>query len=205
MQPSSGSSATLSMSTPKSARPADSGRDSAPWYKHRWPWLLMAGPAAVIVAGAYTTFLAVTTSDGLVVDDYYKEGKAINMHLARDRKAAELGAAGELSFGSDGALSLTLTLSAQARAPQSLRLSVLHPTIAGHDQIVLLTPVASESTGDTPASAGSPRKLVYRGKGEPLGIGQRSIQLEDDLQTWRIRGQLGVDHPHTLTLQASAS
>jgi len=25
-----------------------------PWYRHRWPWLLMAGPLAVLVAGFIT-------------------------------------------------------------------------------------------------------------------------------------------------------
>ena len=25
-----------------------------PWYRQRWPWLLMAGPAIVVVASMYT-------------------------------------------------------------------------------------------------------------------------------------------------------
>ena len=25
--------------------------DNQPWYKHRWPWILIAGPATVVVAG----------------------------------------------------------------------------------------------------------------------------------------------------------
>ena len=28
--------------------------DNEPWYKQRWPWLLMAGPIAVVIAGAVT-------------------------------------------------------------------------------------------------------------------------------------------------------
>ena len=61
-----------------------------PWYKHRWPWLLMMGPALVVVAGIYTTYLAFAHPDALVVDDYYKQGKAINQDLSRDRKAAAM-------------------------------------------------------------------------------------------------------------------
>ena len=36
--------------------------DSNPWYKERWPWLLMAGPAIVIVAGFITAWLAIVSN-----------------------------------------------------------------------------------------------------------------------------------------------
>jgi uncharacterized protein len=39
------------------------------WYREPWPWLLMAGPAIVVVAGLYTAYLAVTTNDALVAGD----------------------------------------------------------------------------------------------------------------------------------------
>ena len=64
-----------------------------PWWRQRWPWLLMAGPAIVIVAGVYTGYLAFTRQDALVVGDYYKQGKAINQDLRRDRAATALGLA----------------------------------------------------------------------------------------------------------------
>ena len=56
-----------------------------PWYREPWPWLIMLGPAVVIVAGVITTVIAFKTSDGLVADDYYKQGLAMNKTLARDR------------------------------------------------------------------------------------------------------------------------
>ncbi|WP_382249506.1 FixH family protein [Herbaspirillum sp. GCM10030257] len=61
-----------------------------PWYMHRWPWLIMLGPAIVVVAGIHTTWVAFTQQDALVVDDYYKEGKVINQDLTRDRIAADM-------------------------------------------------------------------------------------------------------------------
>jgi hypothetical protein len=39
-----------------------------PWYRHRWPWLLMLGPAIVVVAGIATAAIAVATADTLVSD-----------------------------------------------------------------------------------------------------------------------------------------
>ena len=63
---------------------------AVPWYRQRWPWLLMLGPSLVLVAGAFTAYLAVTREDAMVVDDYYKQGKAINQDLRRDRVATAL-------------------------------------------------------------------------------------------------------------------
>jgi hypothetical protein len=65
--------------------------DNEPWYKQRWPWLLMAGPIAVVIAGAVTVWLAVISNDGLVTDDYYKQGLAVNQTLQRDHQASSLG------------------------------------------------------------------------------------------------------------------
>jgi hypothetical protein len=63
---------------------------AAPWYAQRWPWLLMLGPAIVLVAGSITGWLAYTRQDAMVVDDYYKKGKAINQDLRRDRVASAM-------------------------------------------------------------------------------------------------------------------
>ena len=51
----------------------------------------MSGPAAVVVAGAITTWIAFATADGLVADDYYKHGLAINAVLKREQAAAQRG------------------------------------------------------------------------------------------------------------------
>jgi hypothetical protein len=37
-----------------------------PWYKEPWPWILMSGPAVVVVAGFYTAWLAVVSADGVL-------------------------------------------------------------------------------------------------------------------------------------------
>ena len=59
-----------------------------PWYRQAWPWFLIAFPAIAVIAGAVTLWLAVSTSDGLVVDDYYKQGLAVQQTMARSQRAA---------------------------------------------------------------------------------------------------------------------
>ncbi|QYF92703.1 FixH family protein [Massilia sp. PAMC28688] len=60
---------------------------SLPWYRHRWPWLLMLGPFIIVIAGVITGVLAWQRQDAMVVDDYYKRGKTINLDLRRDDAA----------------------------------------------------------------------------------------------------------------------
>jgi uncharacterized protein len=42
---------------------------SAPWWKHGYVWLVIAGPAAVVVAGVVTLWIAVATPDTVLATD----------------------------------------------------------------------------------------------------------------------------------------
>ena len=60
-----------------------------PWYRYPMVWMLIAIPFSAIVMGVIMIWLAVTTDDGLVEDDYYKQGMTINRDLHRDAMALE--------------------------------------------------------------------------------------------------------------------
>jgi uncharacterized protein len=53
----------------------------APWWKFGHVWLVVAGPAIVVVAGFFTLYLAITRPDPLITKDYYREGLDINKTL----------------------------------------------------------------------------------------------------------------------------
>ncbi len=106
-----------------------------PWYREPWPWLLMAGPSTVVVAGLATAWIAFSGADGLVADDYYKQGLSINRTLAREAQATSLGLAGELVV-SEGRVRVTLR-SSQA-LPDRLSLRFAHPARASEDRVVFL-------------------------------------------------------------------
>jgi hypothetical protein len=120
------------------------------WRREPWPWLLMMGPATVIVAGTVTTVLAVTGSDGLVADDYYRQGLAINRTLARDANARTLGIRGEMTF-SEGRV--RASLSANRALPDRIRLTLVHPTRSGEDRSAAL---ARDATGAYSAPFAAP-------------------------------------------------
>lgn len=111
-----------------------------PWYRHRWPWFLMLGPALVVVAGCFTMWLALRSQDPLVVDDYYKQGKAINQDLRRANTAAALGMKLALAYQpAQGVLRGRIDGDAAARSG-ALRLRLIHSTQAEKDLSFLVQP-----------------------------------------------------------------
>lgn len=52
-----------------------------PWWKNGHVWLIVSGPAAVVVASFVTLYLAVRTPDPVVAEDYYRKGVEINKTL----------------------------------------------------------------------------------------------------------------------------
>jgi len=59
--------------------------DGKPWYRHGMVWLIISGPAVVVVAGFVTLYIAVKTPDPVISNDYYRQGSEINKTLAKDR------------------------------------------------------------------------------------------------------------------------
>jgi len=158
-----------------------------PWYREPWPWLLMAGPAVVVVAGLVTAYIAVVTDDGLVASDYYRQGLAINATLAREERARQLGliAVLQLSPQRDG---IRLTLAGAAGRTGRLRLTLVHPTRAGYDQSVML---AQHSDGSFSAAL------------KPVETHAWQAVLEDRSEGWRLVGVLPA-HADRLELSAQA-
>lgn len=109
-----------------------SAAQRTPWYRQRWPWFIMLGPAIVVVAGFVTLYIAWRTDDGLVADDYYKHGLAINQTLARTAKSAALDLAATVDIERDG--TVHARLSSNGALPPVVKLRLLHPTRAGLDR-----------------------------------------------------------------------
>lgn len=136
-----------------------------PWYREPWPWLVMSGPAAVIAAGAATIWIAFASADGLVAEDYYKQGLGINRRLAREDAAARLGISAELAFSGS-----TVQVRLRGTAPEALFVHLVHATRSGHDVRLRLA-----KTGN-----------VYVAELPPLPPGRWRIAIEDPRGAWRI-------------------
>lgn len=145
---------------------------STPWYKERWTWLLMLMPFTAIVGGGITMWLAVKSFDGMVADDYYKQGLAINQTLARASAAAELGLTAEVRFTAEG-LSVNLQAKKGVELPARLLVTLAHPTRGGLDQQVVM-----ERSGNG-----------YQGRIQSeLVTAHWKVLIEDESRSWRLSG-----------------
>lgn len=144
-------------------------RISTPWYRERWPWLVMAGPAIVVVAGAITTVIAFQTSDGLVADDYYKRGLLVNRVLEREARARALGITAEAMLSGERDR-VRVIVRSDAPLPGALRLTLVHPTRSHADQTIELAQVSSG---------------LYEARLQPVKQAKWRVSLEDAAGTWR--------------------
>lgn len=155
-----------------------------PWYREPWPWLLMAGPALVVVAGVITTYLALVSNDGMVADDYYKRGLAINQTLSRDAAAQRLNTRARVEFAADfGRVEVALT--SDAPVADALILRLAHPGRPALDRKLLLT---REGEGRYVASLPA------------LTNGRWRVTLEDRDERWRLVGDVTVPSRATVEL-----
>ncbi len=69
----------------------------APWWKFGHVWLVVAGPAIVVVASFITLYLAITRPDPVVAEDYYRKGLDINKTMDEAEIAKAAAAAGNLA------------------------------------------------------------------------------------------------------------
>ena len=152
-------------------------RSSTPWFREPWPWILLSGPAAVVVAGVFTAILAVRSSDGVVADDYYKQGLAINRTLEKGARARLLGVDAEMTIDASRSQA-SVALKSRAPPPKQLHLSLIHPTRPGVDQAVTLV------------RAGDGR---YVGHADASQASSWLIAVEDDAGTWRVGGRWHAD------------
>lgn len=155
-------------------KPAAASVAVRPWYREPWPWILMSGPAAVVVASFVSGWIALSTADGLVEDNYYKKGLAVGETIAASDKAQSMGLIATLHLTSS---QIGLKLKANDPSfsqPQAVLLTLSHPTRAGLDQTVRLSLVNGGYQGDfrLPSS------------------GHWLVMVEDGNKTWRLLGNV---------------
>lgn len=146
-----------------------------PWYREPMVWFIIAIPLTSVFTGFTMLYLAESSKDGMVVDDYYRKGKEINMVLARDQAAARYGLRGGLRLDGTGQRVTFEFEAGRAELPASLRLRWLHATRAGFDH-------------DQSLQRGADGR--YQAAFPELVPGHWYVQLE--AEDWRLQGSLRV-------------
>jgi uncharacterized protein len=60
-------------------------QNGAPWWKFGYVWLVIAGPAAVVVAALATAWIAVRNPDPVLAQDHHSRPAEVRKSSASDR------------------------------------------------------------------------------------------------------------------------
>lgn len=161
---------------------------SKPWYREPWPWFLMSGPIIVIIAALVSAWIAISSNDGLVSEDYYKQGLAAGETLARSKLAETLGITVAMRLEGDH-VRVRLGSRDASVTPTALHLTLSHPTRAGIDQHVVLKAVGGEYVGELNLPASGHWLLI----------------VEDEAKTWRVMGGVMLPASKDVVIGASGA
>jgi hypothetical protein len=107
------------------------------WYRNPWVWLIIALPMSAVIGGIATVIITSMNQPDMVVDDYYKKGKAINQELTLYDNAQKLGVTLELKVNEHRI---------EIKSPvtyTALKVKMVHSTLADQDFDLVLTPNAT--------------------------------------------------------------
>ena len=149
--------------------------DTGEWYTHGWLWFVMLLPFSAVLFGIVMFTSANYERDDLVVDNYYKEGKGINLLIGQDQQAALSGAKVDLSAVTEGGAVFKV-----AQGSGALSLSLFH---------------VSDSTKDVRLDLIDNGGGIYTANSELLARhlsnqGVWYIEIRDEASGWRLRDRI---------------
>ncbi|MDP0563160.1 MAG: FixH family protein [Candidatus Endonucleobacter sp. (ex Gigantidas childressi)] len=165
-----------------------------PWHAEPWAWFIVGIMMFSVCWGSFEVYLAFHNADSMVIDDYYKNGKAINTDLTRDQNAQQQNIGATLVIDDlIGEVHVFLTALSK-NYPQQLKLSLLSPVFSSKDKVITLNRSVS---GD------------YIGQLQEQATGDYYIQLETFDQMipevgyetgWRINDKITITPRVSITL-----
>ncbi|GLQ30085.1 FixH family protein [Litoribrevibacter albus] len=153
-----------------------------------WLWFTLAPLILSVVLGLTMLNISFHIQDGLVTDEYSKEGLAINEQIEKEVKAKDIQAEATISLDAESG-ELTLDFTSQlTELPANLMIELVHPIIKDKDISVVLT---HNSQGR------------YLGQVENGIEGKRYVSIHE-LQnpTWVLKGELHFPISSATTLSA---
>lgn len=155
-----------------------------PWYKFFWVWFLITLKASVIIACIVTGVIIYNNPTSMVVDDYYEEGRAINLRLEKVERAIELDIALAAEFTEDQVV--VRFISGNVDNGAAIKLNFYHPTLSQRDFQLRLTRAADGA---------------YRGMLPREISGHWRVDVTPFDQSWEVRQNIHLPAPGAIELR----
>lgn len=165
-------------------------QSTQPAYKNPWFWLVLSPLIFAFISGMITLYLASNDFDGLVTDEYIKEGFAIHAPSNAQTLTATLHVSTD-----------SLVLALHPKNPKhfvvakQLQLHIVHPTRASRDIKLLLKPTegfsytSNFSQFKSQIQADTPYELVLR----PLHAQVQSTETDSKPFMWQLKANFTLN------------
>lgn len=140
----------------------------------------MAGPIFVVIASVSMFFVAKENMTDLVSDDYYKDGKHIDIELHRDEEAVKRRIQAQVLISPDMSMAKVF-ISGDFDPKQPVSLQLLHPAKKAEDQTVKLKPV-----NVAPIAGRMEYDAVFKTLPE---TNHWYVRVADDAGVWRVENK----------------
>jgi len=175
-----------------------------PWYREFWAWFVLFPLIAVVISCSITVSIAVMNADDRVVDNYYKEGRLINVRLDEDVLAAELALVADVEFDQELQEMVVRLQSNRSDYPDNLVLELSHMSNKNYDHQVRLQHIAK---GQYQAELSQPLRYRWYLRLRPLPSSDATLDSVNALATagtqWRLRGNINFSHQSEVRLTAA--
>ncbi|MFC3151146.1 FixH family protein [Litoribrevibacter euphylliae] len=153
-----------------------------------WLWITLTPLILSVVLGLTMLNISFQIQDGLVTDEYSKEGLTINERIEKEEHAKNLSTQANISVDKASGEMTVLFDSELEQLPNNLLLELIHPIIKDKDQKVVLT------------HQGNGR---YAGQVADDMDGKRYVRLQElQNSSWVLKGELHFDVTSQATISA---
>ena len=168
--------------------------DTKPWYRQFWPWFIIALPASAVVGGLTTVWIAMQTTDSLVVRSDDGMQVVAERRIVAERLAEELNLAAAIDIDLEtGAILAAMRSGDLQTVPAALQLEFSHPAFADRDQRIALSRAPADQAGNP----------VWSGHFVSVPTGRWYVSLTSN-DEWRLSGEWQGEAQLTLRPRESA-
>lgn len=152
------------------------------WYKQFWPWFLIVLPVTSMIVSLNMLRFAINSEDSLVVDEYYKQGKAINLNLQKIEMAKNLNLKAQLLVN-DNSVELHF-IDGELDSAVALDLIFYHSTQEHKDMSLTLIKDANDT---------------YRALFDADLTGKWQVSLQPHDEQWKIQQTISLPQQQSIT------
>ncbi|WP_068376157.1 FixH family protein [Paraglaciecola hydrolytica] len=144
--------------------------EKSPWYKQFWPWFLIVIPLSSMVLSFTMLHLAFDSEDSIVQDDYYNEGRSINLDLHKVEQARVRNIETYMKFSAD-----------------SVQIEVVQGDVGDGSALILDFFHSTQNFKDFKVTLLKDANGIYRGNIEQAIDGKWRISLHPHDNSWKIQ------------------